>query len=1262
MGLDQDSLYWAMRVTYDQAEQDVRSAFGVLSKQAGGLTVDAKVDPGSLSAANALTTAKAQNLALDRATKEVLAQERLLLEEILRLEFAGLDSKKARAVLDNRADLSLAQQEKRLSEVVALRKTELGLTAELAREQLILQRNAAGAATATGAQKQSLALGEVANEQARLNLLLKKSEVSLEKEIALAKSRGIDVTEAQAVLDQRRSLLSTALVKDAQAEVAARQIALQSQQAQLSLLNKQYGLAHAEGRRREKDALGKSFGGIRALYPIKDGEDLLKSFTTLEALKARTLSLFSGQIGTLFLYAAAFKAVSSAYGVVITRNVELQKELQRLSVVVDAEAGKHEQVMRGLRQEAIDWSGTHGRKVQEIVAAYYDLGAAGLATSLILKGAFAGLLLSEGGFIKHAESVELLQAAYQTFAREGNSFIDLANITQTTAAESAVTVEELATAYKYAAASAQAANTSFRELNALLGTLANLGLRGSIAGTSLNQVFTQIVKKRKEIEALGIQVVGATGQMRPFVDILEDFKRVFGGFLSAGEQGILKDIFNVRGARAMERLIQDTTNLPKLMKDLEGSSDAAFLAAEKGANTASEAVKVLGNQIANLVLIDQLPEVLRDTFDALTNRRALRAAENISSSAQGAQYELNKLIATQLASADAADYWAIKLALAGDKVDGKLGDALRRYRGAGDLFGRQLFAVVGLGDAFDQWISKTRDLSGFRAELTRLLEETVQTTRAAEDLAKAGDIIRATFGSDANLVVPISAEFAGGLEGLDKSSLAEFAEAQAKAAEAALDPSLSAVVSRQARMELMALAKLWRRLAADLGKESDVSEDQERLRQAKLVSKSRIDSREAEIRALEAFSGLEFSLQREAARARGQLTREQLDQEFGLKLLALQEEYGLRYETDENYQKRKAYLEDEFRSYRIASERETANRVKEINLRELEELYGMRARLAEQEKRLALANADAGQVTTLQRGFAEREFLLRGNQLVAELNAGGITLERFAQEFSAAENEYELAIAGLGKADRAREAELLELGGNVAVQEARALVKRVDQFRAFQRERTEIHRQYELQRAMLELQYADDEAMRLLKQRELYFKMQGDLTASTLSEEEARRQVMLDSISLIGHSFGQFSELMTSLSNDSTAAMLSNIGSVVDAAGQAVDIIDRMKMATLSTTAGVIGIAGLFVGVMAQFLTRRRTEDEQVRMLADEFRSVEGRTPTADFGRAQVINARIEVNAQYRSLTAPNAREQQILVEELGPEILEELRSLGANL
>lgn len=1263
MGFGDDSLLFALRVTHDQAEQDLRSAFGVLSKQAASFTVNVGAGQGSGQAAqtvNAVTSAKQAQLELDRAQKDILANERLLLEEILRLEAVGLDTSKARAVLEDKANLVLAQQQKQLGEVVAMRKVELQLTTELARERLIALRNEAGSADVRRAQTQALTLGELANEQERLMLVMKKAESALEKEIAVAKKHGIDVSEAQAVLDQKRSLIAGALVKDAQAEAVARQIALQSQQAQLSVLNKQYALAHAESRRNARDTMGKSFGGLRGVMPIRDFEDLTKSFTTAEALKARTLSLFAGQIGTLGAYAAGFAVVQAAYGVTITRNVELQQELARLSVVVDGETGAQVRALNELRDAAIDWSNVHGKKIKEIVASYYDLGAAGLDAVEILKGGYASLLLSEGGFLQVGSAVELLQSQYQTFAREGNSFIEFANITQVTAAESATMVEELGVAYKYTAASAQTANTSFRELNALLGTLANLGLRGSIGGTSLNQVFTQLTKKRAQIEELGISVIDATGNMRPFIEILADFKRVFGATLSGGEQEILKDLFDVRGARAMERLIQDTTELPRLLGEVKSSSTAAFLAAEKGANTATEAVKVLGNQIANLALIDKAPDVLREFFDGLTNRLAERAALNIESSTEGAQFELEKLQATMRSSADNADYWALKLARAGGKVDGELGLALRRLRDDNDeSMLRSIAAVLLLGDSYDILISKTNDLSGYTAEIERLLTATVQLGQASDDLRKGGNIVKELFGVEA--LTPVSAALAEKLRTMTKEQIAEFAEGQADAAAAALDSMFSSIIDESDIGNLGTALALWRQIATEMRNSDDVSVMQERKRQNELLAKDKLSLIESELRLLEGATSAELEDRKRAILVRRDLELSYLDERYRSEREAIEKELLEKQGVDEEILARRGVLEQKYQNERLAIVRSANARIQEEDLRNLEELYGARRRLQEQERRLQLESADAGVVSGIEREFAANQFLLKGNQLVAELEAGSITFAKFADELALAEGEYDLAIGRIVKAERAREAALLELGGNVALAEARLLVGRVDAWTAFENERTEIAANYQLQRQLLDLEYADDEATLILKQRELYLQTQAELTASHESEAEKRKQATLDSFAVIGDSFGQLSQLMSSLSQDTTASMLGDISRVIDATGQGINILDRMKAGTLGQAAGVLGLLGLAGGVLGAFLSRRRSEEEQVRLLADEFRSVEGSTPTADFGKATTYNVQQNNSVTFRSLGRPTLAEAAAVAEWLGPELLDELRGLGAK-
>ena len=130
----------------------------------------------------------------------------------------------------------------------------------------------------------------------------------------------------------------------------------------------------------------------------------------------------------------------------------------------------------------------------------------------------------------------------------------------------------------YAGPSLSAAGQSIETISASLGMLANVGIKGSEAGTALNAVFTQLSApdKVKKLEELGVKVKDAQGNFLSFTSILGDLEKVTKTMGSAEKSSLLNSIFLVQGGKAVNALLdQGTNSLKEYIKELENSGGTA---------------------------------------------------------------------------------------------------------------------------------------------------------------------------------------------------------------------------------------------------------------------------------------------------------------------------------------------------------------------------------------------------------------------------------------------------------------------------------------------------------------------------------------------------------------------------------------------------------------------------------------------------------------------------------------------------------------
>lgn len=144
-------------------------------------------------------------------------------------------------------------------------------------------------------------------------------------------------------------------------------------------------------------------------------------------------------------------------------------------------------------------------------------------------------------------------------------------------------LDDLEYALRYSQGTAASLGDEFADILAIMVELSNKGLPGSIGGTSLNTLMTNLVKKSQE---LGVELNKNVLALDPQggVDVIESVNRIFQAMKAAGMSRIqmtsaISDIFNIRGARAALAM-ENIENIQKLADTIRGAGTEAKESAE----------------------------------------------------------------------------------------------------------------------------------------------------------------------------------------------------------------------------------------------------------------------------------------------------------------------------------------------------------------------------------------------------------------------------------------------------------------------------------------------------------------------------------------------------------------------------------------------------------------------------------------------------------------------------------------------------------
>lgn len=286
-------------------------------------------------------------------------------------------------------------------------------------------------------------------------------------------------------------------------------------------------------------------------------------------------------------YANMASGVANSIVSTLTTTIEVGADFIDMMTTVGAISGATENQMSGLSETAqtlglrtmfmsrdiasgmkyLAMAGNDANQIQEMIS-----GAAMMANATGME------LGGKGG------AADLLTNIMRTLKLEGQQAADIIGDQLTKAVMSSnVSMSDLAESIKYSAASMVTLKQQLPQLAAMIGTLGNAGIQGSMAGTSIRNMadyLTQSItnpnfKGAKALAKLGLgkqDFVDANGDLQDFAVILEKIGTATQGLSTVDQNAVFKSIFGVRGMRAAVAIMRDTEGYFDLLNKIQNNS------------------------------------------------------------------------------------------------------------------------------------------------------------------------------------------------------------------------------------------------------------------------------------------------------------------------------------------------------------------------------------------------------------------------------------------------------------------------------------------------------------------------------------------------------------------------------------------------------------------------------------------------------------------------------------------------------------------
>jgi len=185
--------------------------------------------------------------------------------------------------------------------------------------------------------------------------------------------------------------------------------------------------------------------------------------------------------------------------------------------------------MEGLGKKIISVSQGTKFSAVEVAKAAVTLGQAGFSAREIGASLEGVTLLATATGSDLATSVDVASSVVTVFNLRAEDMTHIANVATTAINETKLTIDKLAQGMQYAGNIAAEAGLTFEETTAVLGAMANAGIRsGSTLGTGLRQVLIELMnpteKLRKKLGEVGLSVEDVDIKARGFTEVMETLR------------------------------------------------------------------------------------------------------------------------------------------------------------------------------------------------------------------------------------------------------------------------------------------------------------------------------------------------------------------------------------------------------------------------------------------------------------------------------------------------------------------------------------------------------------------------------------------------------------------------------------------------------------------------------------------------------------------------------------------------------------------
>lgn len=312
---------------------------------------------------------------------------------------------------------------------------------------------------------------------------------------------------------------------------------------------------------------------------------------------ASTESATSKMAGLMKKSAAVIGVASVAAA---KKTIDVGKSFEAGMSEVQAISGASGKDLEKLSVKAKQMGATTKFSATESATALKYMAMAGWKTNQMVSGLSGVMNLAAASGEDLGTVSDIVTDSMTAFGLKAKDSGHFADVLAKASSSSNTNVAMMGETFKYVAPLAGSMKYSIEDTATAIGLMANAGIKGSQAGTSLRSIITRLVKPPKDaataLNALGISTTKADGSMKPLRETMAELREKFSGLTESQKASYASSI---AGQEAMSGLLAivnaSDSDFNKLQKAIDNSSGAAKKQADVMNNNLQGALYDLGS-------------------------------------------------------------------------------------------------------------------------------------------------------------------------------------------------------------------------------------------------------------------------------------------------------------------------------------------------------------------------------------------------------------------------------------------------------------------------------------------------------------------------------------------------------------------------------------------------------------------------------------------------------------------------------------------